>query len=972
MKRPAAAVAVASRRAGSTPGGDGGGTGPPPPGGGGNPAARRRAPGGGGGCVGVAGFVVATSLGVGGGPAAAAAAASATGSCRSAWSAGRALGGGAVAPAVVRRRARSAAGVLATSASGAEGARGGGGSGRGPIGGPGRPVPAATDVTSVDVTPADGGAPRRALPRQVSRWRRVATSAVISAGISLASAGMGGGGGGGGRVGLWSALRRPMAVAATPTVAAVSVDAADAPTLFKWGGRRRRGGPAAPTVAVSAATAAAPVRVTSRGGASGPGTMRTRVLAMFDRSAAALAPAAAVAPAAAGDVAEGGEHAHEEHGVSAAVKDALILLLTTVVIVPVMRKLNTSPILGFLVAGIVLGPNGLGLIRDVVASKKLAEFGVVFFLFEMGLELSSDKLISLGKDVFGLGTAQFVISGALMTLLSVAAGLPVPPAVVIGFGVALSSSAFVLQLLSERGEMGTRFGRATFGILLLQDLAVVPLLVVTPLLAGSGGAAAVGKAVGIAGAKGALALAAIAVMGKTVLEPVFSIAAKTRSSEAFMATILFVVLGTSALTETLGLSDTLGAFLAGVMLAETKYRHQVEADIKPFRGLLLGLFFITVGFAIDLNLAAANVGAVSSLVVGLLALKAGVIAAAGLVFGLSFGTALRTGLMLAQGGEFAFVIFGLANRVGVLPTPLCNLLLLVVALSMALTPVLAALGSRIANRLESKRGLIGARVEDAQTADARDFVMVAGYGRVGQSVCDMLDTQLVRYVAFDTSPSRVIEARAKGLPVFYGDACRPEVLKVAGVERARSIVVTLDDPDASLRAVTSLVHDFPSVTVFCRARDARQQRLLQMAGATAIVPELLEASLLLGGAVLASYGTPVEEVNALIEVTRLRQMEQAGIAGIGGMYMSPSSTSAPLAVRAQIVPVVGADANGEGRADGGGGDAVDDADVPSAEALSVAAAGGTTADADVRAASSPPPPPPAAGGVPAGDGALEQ
>lgn len=675
---------------------------------------------------------------------------------------------------------------------------------------------------------------------------------------------------------------------------------------------------------------------------------------------------------AAAAAADGGEHGHAEHGVSAAVKDALILLLTTVVIVPVMRKLNTSPILGFLVAGIVLGPNGLGLIRDVVASKKLAEFGVVFFLFEMGLELSSDKLISLGKDVFGLGTAQFVISGALMTLLSVAAGLPVPPAVVIGFGVALSSSAFVLQLLSERGEMGTRFGRATFGILLLQDLAVVPLLVVTPLLAGSGGAAAVGKAVGIAGAKGALALAAIAVMGKTVLEPVFSIAAKTRSSEAFMATILFVVLGTSALTETLGLSDTLGAFLAGVMLAETKYRHQVEADIKPFRGLLLGLFFITVGFAIDLNLAAANIGAVSSLVVGLLALKAGVIAAAGLVFGLSFGTALRTGLMLAQGGEFAFVIFGLANRVGVLPTPLCNLLLLVVALSMALTPVLAALGSRIATRLESKRGLIGARVEDAQTADARDFVMVAGYGRVGQSVCDMLDTQLVRYVAFDTSPSRVIEARAKGLPVFYGDACRPEVLKVAGVERARSIVVTLDDPDASLRAVTSLVHDFPSVTVFCRARDARQQRLLQMAGATAIVPELLEASLLLGGAVLASYGTPVEEVNALIEVTRLRQMEQAGIAGIGGMYMSPSSTSAPLAVRAQIVPVVAADGNGEGRAADAEAGAVAEplADAAAAEALSVAAAGGSAADVEGAGGASPPPPAP--GGVPASDGALEK
>jgi len=890
------------------------------------------------------------------------------GGCRSPWARGARpppppLGGGA-APAP-RQRARRAAVVSAAAAGGAGG--GGGarrvGGGGVPVGGGPGPPPvtaiaadaAAMDVAATTASAAAGADPPPPPPRRASPWRRVAASAALSAGLSLASAG-----GGWGRGGGLAGLRRPPAATAAPAVTVATATAADAPTLFRWAsGRRPRRGAAAPTVVVSGAAPAV-----GADPPSGAAALVARAGALFGGGggggggggAAPAAGAAVAVDAAAPDGGGGGDHG--EHGVSAAVKDALVLLLTTVIIVPVMRKLNTSPILGFLVAGIVLGPNGLGLIRDVVASKKLAEFGVVFFLFEMGLELSSDKLISLGKDVFGLGTAQFVISGALITLLSIASGLAVPPSVVIGFGVALSSSAFVLQLLSERGEMGTRFGRATFGILLLQDLAVVPLLVVTPLLAGSGGAAAVGKAVGVAGAKGALALAGIAFLGKTVLEPVFSIAAKTRSSEAFMATILFVVLGTSALTEAFGLSDTLGAFLAGVMLAETKYRHQVEADIKPFRGLLLGLFFITVGFAIDLNLAVANLGVVSSLVVGLLALKAGVIAAAGVVFGLSFGTALRTGLMLAQGGEFAFVIFGLANRVGVLPTPLCNLLLLVVALSMALTPVLAAMGSRIATRLESKRGLIGARVEDAQTADARDFVMVAGYGRVGQSVCDMLDNQLVRYVAFDTSPSRVIEARAKGLPVFYGDACRPEVLKVAGVERARSIVVTLDDPDASLRAVTSLVHDFPSVTVFCRARDARQQRLLQMAGATAIVPELLEASLLLGGAVLASYGTPVEEVNALIEVTRLRQMEQAGISGIGGMYMSNTSTSAPLA--AATVPVVVA--NGDG--------APPDA-AAQAGALSVAAAGGLAPDGDEGAARDPKAPPPASGGVPLGDGAME-
>lgn len=564
-------------------------------------------------------------------------------------------------------------------------------------------------------------------------------------------------------------------------------------------------------------------------------------------------------------------------GHSAAVNDALVLLGTTVVIVPLMRRLKTSPILGFLAAGIALGPNGFALVRDVGTSKALAELGVVFFLFEMGLELSTSKLKSLGADVFGLGTAQFVVSGVLIGGVSMLAGLPVQTAIVVGAGLALSSSAFVLQLLGERGEVGTRYGRAAFGVLLFQDLAVVPVLVLTPLLAGSGGASAVMSAVSVASAKAAVALAFIVLMGKTVLQPVFRFVAKAQSQEAFIAVILFTALGTSALTAGLGLSDTLGAFLAGVMLAETTFRHQVEADIKPFRGLLLGLFFITVGFSIDLNLALANIGTVASLVAGLLAIKAGVIAAAGVLFGLSTGTALRTGLLLSQGGEFAFVIFGLACQVGVLPTQLSQLLLLVVALSMALTPTLAGLGSKIASRMERQRGLIGVRKEDADTADAKDFVMVAGFGRVGQSVCEMLDSKLVRYMAFDQSPSRVIEARGRGLPVFFGDATRPEVLKAAGVARARAVVVTLDDQTAALRAVQNIRREFgPDIEVFCRARDKKHQALLKAAGATAIVPELLEASLLLGGAVLMAYGTPADEVNSLIQDSRRSNVGEIG------------------------------------------------------------------------------------------------
>eukprot|EP00871_Galdieria_phlegrea_P006061 jgi/Galph1/942/GphlegSOOS_G5699.1 len=541
-----------------------------------------------------------------------------------------------------------------------------------------------------------------------------------------------------------------------------------------------------------------------------------------------------------------------------------------------MRKLNTSSILGFLIAGLVLGPNGFHIVRDVVASKTLAEWGVVFFLFEMGLELSLDRLRKLQKDVFGLGLSQFLICGASFAVSAMMAGLPVETCAVIGGGLALSSSAFVLQLLSERGEIGTRFGRASFGILLLQDIAVVPLLVVIPLLSNR------------SAMKATMALAAIFATGRLFLEKVFRTVASAKSPEAFVAVILFTVLSTSAVTEGLGLSDTLGAFLAGVLLAETKYRHQIEADIAPFRGLLLGLFFITVGFSIDMKLALANLPVVSSLVLGLLLMKAGIITALARIFGLSFSNALRTGLLVAQGGEFAFVTFGAAQRAGLLPADLSQLLLLVVALSMATTPLLSAIGSQLASHLERRRGLIGARSEDI--ADAHDFVIVAGFGRVGQSVCEMLNARLIRYVAFDMSPARVIEARNKGLPVFFGDACRPEVLEAAGVSRAKAVVITLDDPVAASRAVQSLRREYPELQIFVRARDTKHQQTLQLAGATAIVPELLESSLLLGGAVLLAYGTPVEEVNSLIDEARKRTFKEAGLS-IGTSALNPRDNS---------------------------------------------------------------------------------
>jgi len=440
-------------------------------------------------------------------------------------------------------------------------------------------------------------------------------------------------------------------------------------------------------------------------------------------------------------------------------------------------------------------------VSDVATTTKLAEFGVVFFLFEMGLELELERLKSVGRDAFRLGGAQFALTSLVFGAVATAFGASGPAAIVLGGGLALSSSAFVIQLLSEKGELATRFGRASFGILLFQDIAVVPLLVVTPLLGGSSGAA-LGAALRVAAIKSASALAIIFVTGRLLLQRVFQLVASARDQTAFLAITLLTVLSMSAFTQALGLSDTLGAFLAGVLLAESKYRYQIEADIAPFRGLLLGLFFVTTGFSIDLPppltssllvcclglffvttgfsidlpLALASAPTVVGLALALHLSKTAIVAAICTANQMKPAAALRSGLLLSQGGEFAFVIFGLAQTHGILPVGQVKLMLTVVVLSMFLTPFLNELGASLSTRLEKARGGLVLQ-PDSEDIDKGEYVLVCGFGRVGQAVCELLTARLVRYKAFDMDPYRVAEARELGLPVFYGDACRPDVLR---------------------------------------------------------------------------------------------------------------------------------------------------------------------------------------------------
>lgn len=563
--------------------------------------------------------------------------------------------------------------------------------------------------------------------------------------------------------------------------------------------------------------------------------------------------------------------------------DTLLLLLATSLITPICKRYGTSPILGFLAAGMLLGPNGCGLISGIHTTETLAELGIVFFLFEMGIELSIERLLSMRKDVFGLGLSQFLLTAVAIAAAGSAFGLPANALVVLGGGLALSSSAFVLQLLKDKDQLATRFGKASFGVLLFQDLAVVPLLVVTPILAGSGTglAAALGSAV----LKANIALGAIALAGRFLLNPLFKTVAEAQSQEAFLGVILLTVLSMSFMTEGLGLSNTLGAFLAGVLLSETKYRYQVEADIAPFRGVLLGLFFVTVGFEIDVNLIASKFPQVLSLVAGIMGIKAAVCTLLSVAFGLSLSTSQQTGLILSQGGEFAFVAFGLARSLGILDGPTTKLLLTSVSLTMALTPAVASLGGKISKKLEEESDFthyLGQDSDAIEIKESEDFAVVVGYGTVGKIVCDLLDRKFYRYVGLETNPNKAIQARNKGLPVFYGDIGRPEVLEAFNVGSAKCVIVCISDKQQANRVVIAIRRLYPEIKIFCRAKDAdhaeRLQRTLDVAAMIPILPEdNILMTLPFGGAVLKSLGAAEEEVNAILEAKRKEVLSGRGL-----------------------------------------------------------------------------------------------
>jgi monovalent cation:H+ antiporter-2, CPA2 family len=537
-----------------------------------------------------------------------------------------------------------------------------------------------------------------------------------------------------------------------------------------------------------------------------------------------------------------------------------------VIVVPIFRRFRASAVLGYLVAGSAIGPHGLDLLRGPRAVTALADLGVIFLLFSIGLGLSVERLSSLRRYVFGLGTLQVVITTLAITLTLRLAGVSGDAALVLGAGLELSSSAIVLQGLVERREIATLQGRVAFAVLLLQDLAVVPLLTLVPLLAGSG--QGLGMALGLAFLKAAATLVVIVAIGRLALRPVLRAVARGGTPELFTGIVLLLVLGIGWVTEQAGLSMALGAFLAGLLVAETEYRPQVESDVQPFRGLLLALFFMTVGMGIDAGLLWRHAPLLVGLLAALLIGKALILAGLCRAFGLSLGMGAGIGLMLAQSGEFAFVLFTLARGQGVLPAEAAQTAILLVGLSMAATPALLT-AARVVFRRHHQAASAAAALGH-ETRELRDHVVIAGFGRVGQTLALLLESRLVPYLALDLDAERVAEARRRELPVYFGDASRAEVLRAAGVEQARMAAITLDQPDAAARSVQVLRAMSPDLPVLVRARDVAQAEQLAGAGATEVVPEIVEGSLQLGEMLLRRLGATRDEVDQVLDEFRRR------------------------------------------------------------------------------------------------------
>ena len=573
-------------------------------------------------------------------------------------------------------------------------------------------------------------------------------------------------------------------------------------------------------------------------------------------------------------------------------REIILFLILAGVLIPTLQRLRINQVIGFLVAGTLLGPFGLGLLAARFPEvtwltfpsgqgvSMLAEVGVLFLMFMIGLELSAARLWAMRAWVFGAGTAQVLLTATLIGGIAQMLGLPFATAAILGLVLSLSSTAIVMQLMSEQNSTGTRLGQSVFSVLMLQDLAVVPILVLIGALSrGSGDEGAVTLAfVTMAKAGGAIAL--IYLVGRRVIPSLFKAFARHRQPDVFMALILLSTFGIAGLSAAAGLSMALGALIAGLLLAETEFRHEVELMVEPFKGLLMGLFFMSVGMNMDTRQLVEAPLWLLSAVLTLVLVKACVVALLFRLGRMPWGRAVEGGLLLSQGGEFVFVVLGYAISARLLDPALGARIMLVVGLSMFITPLLARLGRAIGDSGERAARELAAQHDPDVLSEARGRIIIAGFGRVGQQLAKLLSAQNIPFIAFENDAALVSKLHALGMPVFFGNASRPELLRLLHADDAPAIVLTMDNPASALQSVHAIRRDFPKVPLFVRSRDEKHARSLRRAGATVVVPETLEASLQLSAFVLEAMGLDERTVDNIVDRERdlfAAQLEDAGL-----------------------------------------------------------------------------------------------
>jgi len=563
---------------------------------------------------------------------------------------------------------------------------------------------------------------------------------------------------------------------------------------------------------------------------------------------------------------------------------SLLLLGASVLAVIAFRRLNMPPLLGYLLVGTAIGPHALNLMEDSAGASHLAEFGVVFLMFSIGLEFSLTKLHAMKRIVFGLGALQVVVTLLLSALICMLFDMRWQGGVALGGVLAMSSTAVLTKLLTERLELDSKHGREVMGVLLFQDLAVVPLLILIPSFGQSPERMAVTMALAVL--KAFVILSLVLYLGQRLMRKWFFIVARGKSAELFMLNVLLITLGLAYLTEIAGLSLALGAFVAGMLISETEYRYQVEEDIKPFRDVLMGLFFVTIGMLLDMHLVLANFLLVLAVLAAMLLLKFAVAGGLSRLLGSAPGTAIRTGLWLCAGGEFGFVLLAEIKPLGLVPLFVSQAVLAALVLSMLIAPLIVHYSDRVALRFARSEWLLRSMELTnifAQSMGNEKHAIICGFGRSGQTLARFMAQEEVSYVALDLDPERVREAGAAGENVVFGDAARREALVAAGVTRASVLIVTFADARAAER-ILHLVHELkPDLPVVVRTYDDTDMERLRSAGAAEVVPESLEASMMLASHALVLIGVPINRV-----LKRVREMRSGRYQLLRGFFHGQS------------------------------------------------------------------------------------